>query len=306
VRGHRDLSARTGRRGQRRSGSSRPATQAPAPPANAARPPEIEDLTNTLLVHRLSGALLGPALRLGIHPNVVSLGGLAFGVLAAFAYHRWDDWRFATAGLACMVCWHVLDGLDGALARASGRTSAFGRFLDGLCDYLTFILVYCALALSLVPVHGPLLPWCLAIVAGAAHIVQAAAYEGEREAYVRRLARLPGRIVRPPSRNPLVSWYDKLQSALARGSADVDRHLNAERAARRDTLLARYRHALAPRLKRLALLSANNRTIAIWLCCVVAGPELYWAWEILGLSVLGLLLLGRVRGAETALLTRRP
>lgn len=266
------------------------------------RPREIEDPSNVLFVHRMSAALLAPALRLGIHPNLVSLAGLGFGIAAAASYLHWRDWRMATLGFACMAAWHVADGLDGAVARASGRTSAFGRFMDGLCDYLVFILVYVALALSLMPAHGALLPWALAVTAGGAHIVQAAAYERERDAYIRRLAGLPGHVVRPPSRNPLVRGYDRLQAALGRSDdGRLDGRLAASSPASRSRLLAEYRGRLSPQLRWLSILSANNRTIAIWLSCLVAGPQLYWLWEIVGLTLLWLWLGRRIRAAEAAL-----
>jgi phosphatidylglycerophosphate synthase len=142
-----------------------------------ARPTEIEPPSNRLVVHRASAALLPVAVRLDIHPNTVTFAGLLFGLAAAACYVHWTDWRLATAGFVLMIGWHIMDGLDGQLARATGRSSDLGRLLDGVADYATFIAVYLVLALT----HPqPQLAFALAAAAGLAHALQSQFYEGER------------------------------------------------------------------------------------------------------------------------------
>jgi phosphatidylglycerophosphate synthase len=85
-----------------------------------ARPAMIEDPSNLWIVHPLAERLLAPALRLGIHPNSVSFAGMGFGALAGICYAHWQNPIAVLAGFALMVAWHVMDGLDGKLARASG------------------------------------------------------------------------------------------------------------------------------------------------------------------------------------------
>ncbi len=80
--------------------------------------------------------------RLGVHPNVLSasqvLGGFAF--LALVPSHP----RLAFVLLLLLL---LLDGLDGALARATGTASAFGALVDQYCDHLREITVVGGMAL---------------------------------------------------------------------------------------------------------------------------------------------------------------
>ena len=47
-----------------------------------------------------------PAIRIGIHPNAVSLIGLGFGAMAGVAYAQWRDPWMATLGFVLMIGWH--------------------------------------------------------------------------------------------------------------------------------------------------------------------------------------------------------
>ena len=131
------------------------------------RTSEIEEATNRAFIHPLAARLVPLFARLGIAPNAVSLAGVALGIAAGFAYYHFQDWRYAFAGFALMLAWHVLDGADGQLARLTGRQSALGGVLDGICDYVTFIAVYAGFALALAPLFGPGV-WALVIAAGSA------------------------------------------------------------------------------------------------------------------------------------------
>ena len=107
----------------------------------ARRLEEIEDPTNLWFVHPLSERLVPLLARAGVHPNAVSLAGMACGAAAGFSYHRVHDPRAVVAGFALMLAWHVLDGADGQLARVTGKQSPTGKVLDGVCDYVTFAAV---------------------------------------------------------------------------------------------------------------------------------------------------------------------
>jgi len=76
--------------------------------------------------------------RLGIHPDTVTLLGLAGhfcgAVLAATGHMTW-------AGVVILIM-APLDFLDGALARLRGETSKFGAFLDSVTDrYSEFVIL---------------------------------------------------------------------------------------------------------------------------------------------------------------------
>jgi archaetidylinositol phosphate synthase len=80
-------------------------------------------------------------LPLRISPPAVVLAGAAAGIGAAVELAR-GDYGLAAALLVLKT---VLDGADGALARASGRVTALGRYLDSECDLLVNAALFAAL-----------------------------------------------------------------------------------------------------------------------------------------------------------------
>lgn len=249
--------------------------------SDQSRDPRIEDPTNLWVIHRTARALLPKALKHGVSANAVSFIGLGFGTLAALCFLGWRDWRLATLGFLFSIGWLIADGLDGMIARATGTASAFGRFLDGLCDHGVFALLYLALGFSL----GSAEAWLLMALAGAAHIVQSSLYEGERARYHRRRRgeSMPPRLV---SDNPLVRIYDAVASSLDRAAAPFERRL-AE-TVDKPRLIERYRGRVVPAMKLQALLSANVRVIALYAACLAGTPTLFWWFEIIPLSAVAL------------------
>jgi len=71
--------------------------------------------------------------RLSIHPNVITLAGLVFcGLACAYLLISKNLLNF------CFIVGAValFDSLDGAVARASGKSSHFGSYLDAVTDRL--------------------------------------------------------------------------------------------------------------------------------------------------------------------------
>ena len=81
--------------------------------------------------------------RTGISPNAVTLAGLALVAAAAGTYlvHR-NDLVFGI----CLAVAFAFDGLDGAVARVTGRTSRFGGYLDAVIDRYQEIIALAAIA----------------------------------------------------------------------------------------------------------------------------------------------------------------
>ncbi|MBA3891713.1 MAG: CDP-alcohol phosphatidyltransferase family protein [Gemmatimonadaceae bacterium] len=77
-----------------------------------------------------------------LSPNALSLIAFAMGAAAAIAAAN----REYGAALACWLVNRLLDGLDGSVARATGRQTDFGGYLDIILDFT----VYAALPLGLV------------------------------------------------------------------------------------------------------------------------------------------------------------
>ena len=265
----------------------------PAPP-DGSRDPAIDDPTNVWVVHYVGRRLLPAALRARIRANAVSVAGLLLGVGAALAYVQWRDPVMATAGFLLCVAWLIADGLDGMIARATGTTSAIGRFLDGLCDHSVFLCLYVALSWSLgMSGTGP-----LAVAAGFAHAVQATLYEAERSRFQRRMS---GEPYRPAARSPylLARIYDSVASSLDRMSAPLDGLI--ERDGGQASALDAYRRAAVPVLRMMIPLTNNMRVILLWIVCLAGDPRFFW-WITLGpLSLVALAGIARLRRIEAML-----
>lgn len=80
-------------------------------------------------------------LPLRVPPPAVVLANFAAGLAAAAAV---AEGRYALAA-ALLVLKTVLDGADGALARASGRVTAAGRYLDSECDLVVNAALWAAI-----------------------------------------------------------------------------------------------------------------------------------------------------------------
>jgi CDP-diacylglycerol--serine O-phosphatidyltransferase len=240
----------------------------------------IEDPTNLWIIHPAARAMLPWFVARGISANIVSLGGLTLGGLAAVAYAHWQSWPCAVLGLALSIAWLVADGLDGMVARATGTASPLGRVLDGLCDHGVFTLIYVVLACSI----GTAACWALTLAAGAAHAVQSNLYESERARFHRRCNGVAAATRSAPSGNPLVRLYDHVAATLERFAGRFDAVL-AEQSTPNE-LASTYGAAAAAPMRLMSLLSANVRVYAIFLACLASDPRWFWWFELGPLSAI--------------------
>ena len=95
------------------------------------------------ILNRLWDFLARGLVRAGLSPNAVTAMGLALVALAAASYlvHR-DDRLFG----ACLAVAFAFDGLDGAVARLSGRASRFGGYFDAVVDRYQELMALAAIA----------------------------------------------------------------------------------------------------------------------------------------------------------------
>jgi phosphatidylglycerophosphate synthase len=268
----------------------------PEPSPEPARPPEIELPTNRWLIHRLSAALLPHAIGARVPANAASLLGLAFGLLAAAAFLDWRDPGFVLLGWLLLIFWLVMDGLDGAIARATGTASPMGRFLDGFADYGVFVVVHVALVVSLDASPATL---ALALAAGAAHALQSAFYEAARATYRRRIAGVFAVPPREAAGGLVERVYNAIEARAGHRATAFDEGLAALPAAERGRAVARWAEAAAARLRLLGLLSSNARVHAIALACLLGNPALAWWWELGALSLLVLAMAWSWRALES-------
>jgi phosphatidylglycerophosphate synthase len=288
-------------------------------PVPARRTMEIEEITNLYLIHPLAGRLVPIFAQLHVSPNAVSILGMLFGILSAFAYYRYWDPRFAIAGFALMIAWHVMDGADGQLARYTQSYSYFGKIVDGIADHVTFLAVYAALAVTSSRQHGN---WVYLLVAISAvfHAIQSASYETERQEY--EYLGWGKKPQDPPARDDAVRdrggpggirWaLDFLHRffyfGLSFPTAGINRKFRETMAEALQNdpdnahlVRQQYRETLAPQIRSWSVLSSNYRTLGIFISTLFKAPEYYFGFEIVGFSVLLAVLIRRLYSAHLVL-----
>jgi phosphatidylglycerophosphate synthase len=248
----------------------------------------------------MSETVAKAAVRVGVSANAVSFMGLACGLGAAAAYFRQPHPAFATAGFLLMIAWHVFDGADGRVARATGTSSPFGRLIDGVCDHVVFIAVYVALVLSMTLAGASPMIWLILVAAGASHAAQAAAYEERRQQFERR----SGGVDRPMMKSAathaegagLVYAYDRLQQIFSGGDSGLDKALAdlRKQGAPADAIQALVNET-APIVRFWGLLNANNRTLAIAIAVLAGRPLWFFIYEAVFLNIVffGLIVIQR-------------
>lgn len=92
---------------------------------------------------RLTYALAAPLGRRGVSPDVLSLVGLGLGAALVAAAVPGGPWAIVPGVLAVVT--GMTDGLDGAVAVLTGRTSRAGAVLDSVVDRVTDVAFFTAL-----------------------------------------------------------------------------------------------------------------------------------------------------------------
>jgi CDP-diacylglycerol--glycerol-3-phosphate 3-phosphatidyltransferase len=114
----------------------------------------------------LGRVLLAPVVRLAVRlhltANTVTVAGFAIVAVAAGLVGTGN----LLAGAAVLVAGSLLDAVDGALARATGGTTAFGSFLDSTLDRAAEAILYGGVAAYYLTTSAePTWPVLLALVA---------------------------------------------------------------------------------------------------------------------------------------------
>jgi hypothetical protein len=112
-------------------------TAAGAEPRRAGR-----ELTLELVFRPLASALVPPLSRARVAPPAVVLANAVAGLLAALALSRGN----LVAAALLLQLKTLLDNTDGALARATGRVTLTGRYLDTVADLVVNVALFVALA----------------------------------------------------------------------------------------------------------------------------------------------------------------
>lgn len=98
---------------------------------------------------RWVSSAVGPLESLGVTPNLLTLLGIVASLAAAWCYVNWWANRLLLPAAGALVLLSGLfDALDGVLARATGRASEVGGFLDSVSDRYSDAIVLSAVVFS--------------------------------------------------------------------------------------------------------------------------------------------------------------
>lgn len=278
-----------------------------AKPARPQRPRELQDGLNHYLYHPLAWQLARGLAHTPITPNMVSVVGAAMVVGAGISYTTLAWPLSAALGMALHMGWHVVDGADGDLARLTGRTSPIGEMVDGLCDYLSHLVLYILLGFFLAGHSAALGPWGAAgliLVAAISHAVQANHVEVQRRQYQYWVYGTPwlrnshGSGDSATSRSwaaALVSTYIGVAAGMTPHALRIDAAVEAAKGdrARLDGIAAAVRAESPALLRMCKFLGPNPRAVVLGLSMLLTQTPLwYLLYQAL---VLNLLLVVSVR-----------
>jgi phosphatidylglycerophosphate synthase len=267
-------------------------------PAVTGKPHELQGFLNRTVYHPAARRLARLLVPTPVTPNMVSVCGALMVIAAAVLYTRIGTPAAIAAGFALHLLWHVVDGADGDLARMTGRASANGEVVDGLCDYGGHAVLYVLLGSALDDTIGGL-AWVFAVAAGMSRAFQSVFAESSRRSYQWWAYGVPwlqhdraaptgvggvlGRAYLAASRL-MTGGTDAVNAIVT--SAEVD---PAER-----QRIARLAREAGPSFLSLpGALGANPRTIILGLSMIAGSPIWFLVVEFTVLNIL--LVLGIVR-----------
>jgi phosphatidylglycerophosphate synthase len=277
------------------------------------RPRELQDGLNYHLYHPLAWRLARLLAHTPLTPNMVSAFGGLLVVAAGVVYFNMDStggtWALgwpmgAMLGMALHMGWHVVDGADGDLARITGKSSPIGEMVDGVCDYVSHIVLYVLLAFVLTRQIGSGAAWAWTLGAGASHIVQSNHVEVQRRFYQYWTYAVPWLNNAKDNsdgvfgtRGPIARLFEVITKGylfLAAGMTphahQVDSAVRTALAsgdkARLEAIRAEVAREQKPLLNFLKLLGPNPRAIVLGLAMIAGSPVYYFFYQVVVLNLL--------------------
>ncbi len=118
-------------------------------------------------------------------PNIVTVATLVWGLVAGWLLSRGQHATFIYGALFAWFA-SMLDGVDGELARAKFQSSAFGHWLEMVCDYAFYIALFVGLGAGVQRIRGDPIWLLVGIGAAAGVVVSFAAVARLKRAYARQ------------------------------------------------------------------------------------------------------------------------
>lgn len=264
---------------------------------------EIEELVDIYFFRRLGIVVAHAARMLGISPNGVSI---ISGVVGAVGGALLVDDRSVFLGVVLIVGHGVFDSADGQLARLTGRTSEWGRVLDGLSGYVTHTAAYLAIVVRVIRDGGSW--WILpaGVLAGVATAIHAQLYDYHRTAYAAIVVNGRPTLAANRRRRPsgLVVLYERLQRRLAGAHPKVEARIadRAEAGVVRDEDRGQYRAHFYPLMPIWNLFGDNVRRYGFVILAWIHQLDWYFGFILVPLNALLLVVWLRQRRADAQFL----
>lgn len=147
------------------------------------KPRETEEFINQYLNRPAAFLVAKWFKKLKASPNVVTVFSLLFGVSSGYCFAKGEN-SFVLAGGILLQLMIIFDCADGQLARITGKSSSFGKTLDGLADILTHFSIFYGVAFALYRESGNILPFFLAVIAQASMYLHIMLYDHFKNVFI--------------------------------------------------------------------------------------------------------------------------
>lgn len=248
---------------------------------------------------------------LHVSPNAVTIMSMIIGAVAGWMFY-YSDLAHNIVGVLLLIWANLFDSADGQLARMTGKTTRWGRILDGFAGDVWFIAIYLAIVLRLwnqaIPfthVHWGLFALILAAFSGyACHAQQCQIADYYRNIHtfftggrseLDNSRKLRIQLHATPRRGNF--WwraalyfyanYTHKQESLTPYFQDLMSVITTERRGDiPEQFRLDFRKESKPMMKYANILTFNCRAITLYICCLLNVPWLYLLIEIVAFTIL--------------------
>jgi len=242
--------------------------------------------------------------KLGLSPNFVTVLGIFIGIAAGICFY-YQSLYINIIGMLLLVWANMYDSADGQLARMTGKKSALGRILDGLCGDLWFVTIYIAIILRLYPSWGF---WILilAFTTGYFHRMQAALADYYRNAHLFFLKGKSGSELSDSKQlkknfekttwkqNFIFKMFDYFYIGYTKGQESWTPHFQRMMKIIKEKypnevpqwFRTAFREKSLPLMKYTNMLSFNTRVIVLFISLFIDKPWLYFVFELTVLNTM--------------------
>lgn len=239
-----------------------------------------------------------------ISPNMVTILSIFIGIAAGICFY-FTDLKINIIGMLLLIWANSYDSADGQLARMTGKKSALGRILDGVCGDLWFISIYAAICLRLTPEWGIWI-WLLGAITGYFHSKQASMADYYRNIHLLFLKGESGSELSKSDKLEVeyaqLSWSENFIFKLF-GFFYLNYTKGQEKSSPKfqqmmsvlhkvylgkvpDEFRQAFRTKSLPLMKYTNMLSFNTRVIALFVSLFINMPWLYFVFELTVLNIM--------------------